>query len=243
MQNLSGQVALVTGASSGIGKAIAEALATEGVRLALTGRDRDRLDETRARCREAGAEARCYTADLAVEAELNSIKIGVDHDFGALHILVHAAGVLHFGPCADLTGTQFQRLLAVNTIAPYTLTQLFLPRLKRHRGQVVFINSRAAFMVWPSMAQYCASKAALKAMADCLRLEVSGRGVRVMSVYPGKVATPMLGNLLESRNREYEPGAFPQPGEVAAVVISSLKLPHHVELSDVTIQPQSDPVA
>jgi len=243
MQDLRGQVALVTGASSGIGRAIAERLADEGTRLALVGRNRERLDETRARCQEKGVEARCYTADLTVEAELNSIKVGVDHDFGALNILVHAAGMLNVGPVAELPGAQFRRLLAVNTVAPYSLTQLFLARLKRHRGQIVFINSRGGYMTWPDMSQYCASKAALKAFADCLRLEVARYGIRVMSVYPGKIATPMLGALLEAREQVYEPSAFPQPFDVAEVIIGSLKLPKHIEVSDLTIQPQVDPSA
>lgn len=241
MNQLRDKVALVTGASSGIGAAIARRLAACGVRLAVVGRHTQRLEQVAADCTVHGVDVRCYAADLTQMADRGSLKAAVDHDFGRLDILVHSAGTFYAGDVEDMPGDSLIRQLQVNTIAPYALTHLFLPTLRRRRGDIVFINSRAGLHAYGGMTQYCASKHALRAIADGLREEVSRDGVRVISIYPGKTATPMQQRIHEDQGRIYDPNLFPPPEDIAEVLAATLMLPHSTMVSDVTVMPQQDP--
>lgn len=241
MRELRDNVGLVTGASSGIGAAIAVALAAKGVHLALVGRDVDRLNGVAARVAAHDVSVHTYLADLAKEEDINSLKAAVDDDFGRLDILVHSAGVFESGPVEDIGADSLLRQFRVNTLAPYALTHLFLPTIRRRRGQIVFINSRAGIAAWPNLTQYAATKHALRAIADGLRKEVGHDGVRVLSVYPGKTATALQQFIQESAGRKYDPSLFPQPEDVARLVIAALTLPANAEMTDVIVRPQQEP--
>jgi short-subunit dehydrogenase len=211
------------------------------VRLALVGRHIQRLEQVSADCAEHGVAVHGYGADLTQVADRGSLKAAVDHDFGRLDILVHSAGIFEAGDVEEVPGDCLVRQLEVNTIAPYALTHLFLPTLRRRRGDIVFINSRAGLYAYPGMTQYCASKHALRAVADGLREEVSRDGVRVISIYPGKTATPMQQRIHENQGRVYDPNLFPPPEDVAEVLATTLMLPASTVVSDVTVMPQQDP--
>lgn len=241
MSPLKNKTALVTGASSGIGAGIAIALAQEGIRLGLAGRNADRLEETAAAAIAAGAQTQTYAVDLTNTSDLQSLKAGIDHDFGGVDILVHSAGIFESGSVEDSEPETLEHMLRVNTVAPYALTHMLLPGLRRRRGQIVFINSRAVHLQIPRISHYAASKAALRAIADSLRAEVAKEGVRVLSVYPGKVASAMQESIQSKSGRPYLKDQLPQPEDVAAVVVNALSLPPRAEISDLTIQPQQDP--
>ena len=240
MGALDGRTALVTGASSGIGRAIALALAGAGARLALNGRDTARLAQVAEEARAHGTEASAYAADLTVPADVHSLKFSTDADFGAVDILVHSAGLFTGGNVPELPVDAFRAQLEVNAVAPYVLTQTFLPALRRRRGDIVFINSRAGQRVVSHAAAYSASKFALRALADGLRAAVGPDGVRVLSVYPGAIATPMQEQVQHWLGNAYDPARYPQPDEVAACVLASLALPRGSEVTDLTVKPQHD---
>ncbi|HNR31949.1 MAG TPA: SDR family oxidoreductase [Candidatus Hydrogenedentes bacterium] len=241
MRELREKVALVTGASSGIGAAIAVELAAQGAHLALVGRDQERLNAVAARATAHGVSVKIHIADLDREEDLNSLKAAVDDDFGRLDILVHSAGVFEHGLVEDMPAESLLRQFRVNTLAPYALTHLFLPVIRRRRGQIVFVNSRAGLVAPPTLTQYAATKHALRAIADGLREEVSRDGVRVLSVYPGKTATPLQQRIQEAAGNKYDPSLFPQPEDVARLVVSALTLPANAEMTDVIVRPQQEP--
>lgn len=241
MRELRDQVALVTGASSGIGAAVALKLAEQGVHLGLVARDAERLEAAAAWSRRRGVTVRTYLADLAHEEDLNSLKAALDDEFGRLDMLIHCAGIFECGPVEDASADVLLRLFRVNTLAPYALTHLFLPAIKRRRGQIVFINSRASMQAWPGMTQYAATKAALRVIADGLREEVNHDGVRVLTVFPGKIATPLQHRIQEAAGRRFDPGQLLQPEDVASVVLSALMMPVNAEITDIVVRPQQDP--
>ena len=237
MKPLDGQFAVVTGASRGIGQAIALALADAGAQLALVGRDPETL---RAVARD---EHRCYPADLGLDADVDRLASALAADLPALHILVHAAGILDRAPFETANGEELDRQYRVNVRAPYVLTQRLLPALKAAQGQVVFINSSAGLAAKATVGAYAASKHALKAVADSLREEVNAAGVRVTSLYVGRTATRMQAELHALEGKAYDPSGLIQPEDVASLTLHALSLPRTVEVTDVCLRPMRKPSA
>ena len=240
MACLDGKVALVTGASSGIGRAIALALAEEGADLALVARNAARLDVTARAAAVFGIKASVFPADLADPHETNRLGEQISSTFDGLDILIHAAGAVTSGTLAETPTEVLESILRINTVAPYTITQIFLPQLIASRGHIVFINSRAGFLSFPKLTQYCASKHALLAIANGLRQEVEKDGVRVLSVLPGKVATPLLEAVRKEQGEDYIPENYLQPKDVAQVVLTALLLPDNATMTDVIVAPQGE---
>jgi len=239
MSRLARKTALVTGASSGIGAAIAAKLAAEGVcGIVLAGRDAARLEDTAARCQRGGAHVVLHAAELSTPEGVASLAEAACNAFGALDILIHSAGIFGAGSVEATTPAEFERQWRVNTWAPYALTHALLPGLKTQQGQIVFINSGLGAHASPNCSAYCASKFALRALADTLRLEVAADGVRVLTALPGKIATPMQERLQKARTGEYHPGLYPSAQDVAELVIAALTLPPNAEITEFTIRPQ-----
>src|SRR4051812_8047992 len=163
---LANKVAIVTGASSGIGRSIALALAREGASLVLPGRRMDVLRAVAQECIQFGAKAQSYKLDLLQDTEFAAFKAQVDRDFSGADILVHSAGMFASASVADASLRDFDLLYQCNVRAPFALTQLFLTDLAKRRGQIVFINSTAGFMAVGGVSQYAATKHALKGFAD-----------------------------------------------------------------------------
>jgi NADP-dependent 3-hydroxy acid dehydrogenase YdfG len=224
--------ALVTGAGSGIGRAIARSLAGAGGRVLLLGRDAARLRATAADAR--GAEV--VALDLAAGAEAVAAALAPRLP-ARLAVLVHAAGAHRLGPVEATDPAALDALLAVNLRAPLALTRLCLPALRAARGQVVFVNSSQGLAAGPGAGAYAASKHALRALADSLRGEVNAEGVRVLSVYPGRTATPLQAAVHAQEGRAYDPGALMQPEDVAAMVLAALTLPRTAEVTDIMMRP------
>jgi len=236
MKPLEGQVAVVTGASRGIGQAIALALADAGARLCLVGRDADTL-------RSVAPAAACYAADLGVDEDLDRLASTLAADLPGVHVLVHAAGVLDRAPFESATAEQLDRQYRTNVRAPYVLTQRLLPALKAAQGQLVFINSSAGLAAKATVGAYAASKHALKAVADSLREEVNAAGVRVTSLYVGRTATRMQAELHAQEGKAYDPSGLIQPEDVASLTLHALSLPRTVEVTDVFLRPMRKPSA
>jgi len=140
-------------------------------------------------------------------------------------------------PLADTPVDGLDRQYAANVRGPLLLTQRLLPRLMQPRGQIVVINSSAGLSTAPSRGQYSATQHALKCLTDTLRLEVNDQNVRVMSVYPGRTATPLIEALCAKEGKPYRPELLLQPEDVAAIVIHALALPWTAEVTDISIRP------
>ncbi len=236
-----GQIAVVTGASSGIGNAISIGLAAQGASLCLVDRDLDGLEVAGNSAKGLSGYVSIHRADLAVDDDIRLLVAALRKDFGGIDLLIHSAGVICIGKIEQASIEDFDLQYRINVRAPYLLTQAFLPALKLRRGQVVFINSSAGLAAATGVAQYAATKHALKAVADSLRAEINADGVRVMSVYPGRTAGPMQAALHQLENKAYCSEKLLQPADVAAVVISALSLPRTAEVTDIHVRPMSKP--
>jgi short-subunit dehydrogenase len=196
MMDLGNKTALITGASSGIGRATAHALASEGARLILTGRSRERLDEVAHEV--SPAEAVVIPADLCERASLEKLAAEARDRFKAIDILVNCAGVGMYVPSFDADPVMLRRLFELNFFAPVDLTARLLPAMPRG-GAVVNISSIGGKVPLPWLSLYSASKYALNGYSDGLRMELNGRGIQVMCVCPGFVETPFRDNVLVGR--------------------------------------------
>ena len=155
-----------------------------------------------------------------------------------MDILIHCAGVIHQDKLERARIEDFDQQYATNVRAPYVLTQHLLPFLIARRGQIVFINSSVGLLTRrPEVGQYSATKHALKAIADSLREEVNPKGIRVLTVYLGRTATPMQEALFRQEGKTYCPEVLMQPEDVAFVVVQALILPSTAELTDISIRP------
>ncbi|MGO9573306.1 MAG: SDR family oxidoreductase, partial [Terriglobales bacterium] len=189
--NLVGRVAVVTGASGGIGRAIALALSHQGVQLCLVGRDPIALAET-VTAVERHSSVKSFQIDLTDRKKLDPLLRYLEAKTGRLDILIHCAGVIYQDTMELARIEDLDLQYATNVRAPYRLTQQLLPLLTTARGQIVFINSSAGLAAKrPEVGQYGATKHALKAIADSLREEVNPKGIRVLTLYLGRTATPM----------------------------------------------------
>lgn len=235
MAGLEGKTAVVTGATSGIGRAIALALAREGVRLGLVGRDRRRLEEVAREAASSSPGVEPLAADLAVESETQALVSRIHEKLGGVDILAFCAGIYSRGSIATAPLDQLDFHLEVNLRSPARLTRALLPSLIDRQGQVVFMNSSVGAA--PEIGFYSASKHALKAFTDTLRVEVNPSGVRVLSVFPGRTATPMQEAIFAAEGRSYDPGRLLQPEDVAEIVLAALRLPRTAEVTDIHIRP------
>jgi short-subunit dehydrogenase len=228
--------AVVTGASSGIGRALALALAAEGAVLHLLGRDEKRLAAVREEVEARGGKARTYVLDLLNDAAVSAFSRELEGVTDGLNLLIHSAGTVTLGPIAEAPVEELDAHYRLNVRAPYLLTQKLLPLLRRAEGQVVFINSGSGLSARADWGQYAASKHALKALADSLREEEKAHGVRVISIYPGRTATSMQAHVHRLEGREYVPENFLRPEDVARQTLSVLELPRGAIISDLVIR-------
>ncbi|OEJ41093.1 short chain dehydrogenase [Streptomyces agglomeratus] len=223
---------VITGAGSGIGAAVARRLHERGDDIVLMARDAGRAKQL------AGAfpGARTLVGDLANPDRL-SWAFSHQPMPERVDSLLHIAGVVDLGRVGDLGTKTWHSQLNVNLIAPAELTRLFLPQLRHDKGHVVFVNSGAGLTAHAEWGPYAASKHGLKALADALRQEEHGNGVRVTSVYPGRTASAMQEKVHHQEGKEYDPSRWIDPESVATTILMSLDLPRDAEVNDITVRP------
>ncbi len=233
-QPLDGRLALVTGASSGIGRAIAIRLAASGCALALTGRAADRLRETASMLPD-GTQCTSIAVDLAAAGGVETLVSALTGS--SPDIVVHCAGMYLRGVFADVPPADFDSAWRTNVAPVYALTRALLPALKKSGGDIVFINSSIVGRATPTTGQFAATQAALRALADSLREQVNARGVRVMSVFPGRTATPRQARIFADEGRAYAPERLLQADDLAATVAHCVALPRTAEVTELFIRP------
>lgn len=234
---LENYVAIVTGASRGIGRAIALGLAAKRVRLFLVGRNSSALHEVAELARQSSPMVVEHVIDLVTDGAITNIAENVSRELGDLDVLIHCAGAYSMGDLEIASVDQFDWLYRTNVRMPYQLTQSLLPMLKRKKGQIVFLNSSQGLQARARVGQFAATQHALKAIADSLRDEVNLDGVRVVSVYPGRTATPRMEAIFTMEAKEYKPELLLQPEDIAEVVINALMMPLTAEVTNVTVRP------
>jgi NADP-dependent 3-hydroxy acid dehydrogenase YdfG len=237
VRSFEGRTAVITGGGTGVGAAVAVALANSGASIYLIGRRLNRLELVAAKARNLGVEATCCSADISSSSGLLEVTHRIKIDLKHLDILVQNAAIYAAGSIEDADLSDFDKLYQTNVRAPYALTQALLPMLKARQGQVVFMNSSSALAAKPMTAQYDSTKHALKAIADSLRGEINTHGVRVLSVYLGRAASEMQERIYQMEGRPYRPELLLQPEDVASMIVSVLSLPRTAEVTDILIRP------
>jgi NADP-dependent 3-hydroxy acid dehydrogenase YdfG len=217
---------MITGAAGGLGSAIAAALAPTHT-LFLAGRPSGRLDAVAERF-----GATTWPVDLADPDAIEAVVEPIVE----LDVLVHNAGVAYPGRVAESSVDEWRSTMAVNVVGAVALTLALLPALRTARGDVVFINSGAGHSVSPGLASYSASKFALRAFADSLRIDEPS--LRVTSVHPGRIDTDMQRDLIAYEGREYVASQFLSAETVAQAVAQVVATPTDGHVHEVIIRPR-----
>ena len=232
------RVVIITGAGSGIGEAIAIECSKHYPIICLVGRSLDKLELVAESARKSCSNVYCYSVDLMSCADIKDFFIKINDQWGQVDVLIHSAGIFSLGIVEEAPVEEFDRHFFTNVRGPYYLTQLFLPLLRKKKGQIVFINSSVGLTGGrANISQYAATKHALKAIADSLREEVNSDGMRIISVYPGRTATPMQQEICRTEGKQYQPKNFSQPEDVAKIIFNALSVPRSSEVTDIVIRP------
>jgi NAD(P)-dependent dehydrogenase (short-subunit alcohol dehydrogenase family) len=227
--SFTGKTVIVTGATSGIGRAAAEAFGRDGASTVLVGRHEQELTEAVAAVREAGAQAVACRADLTADEAPQRIVDAALEAFGQIDVLVNAAGIIASGTLEKTTDEIWDTMMAVNLRAPFRLMRAAAPHLTARKGAVVNVSSVNGLRSFPGVLAYCVSKAGVDHLTRCAAIEMAPLGVRVNAVNPGVTVTnlhrrsgmgePQYAAFLE-RSKETHPLGRPgQPDEIAALIL------------------------
>jgi len=245
--SLQGTVALVTGASSGIGEATALALGAAGARVAIAARRADRL-QTLAEKLGGPGQALVLKTDVADEAEVHSMVEQTVAEFGRLDTLVNNAGVMLLGPILDAPTEEWRRMVELNLLGLLYCTHSALPHLLRAASEaprqvadVINVSSVAGRVARQGNAVYSATKFGVGAFSESLRQEVTGRHVRVTVVEPGVVATELVGHNRPEIRQNFQ-ATFGnleplQAADIADAIVHAVTRPWHVALNEILVRP------
>jgi NADP-dependent 3-hydroxy acid dehydrogenase YdfG len=242
-KRLQGRVALVTGASSGIGEATALALAEEGASVAIVARRRDRLEALAAKLQALGAAPTVLVADLNSEAEAQRVVTETEARYGRLDILVNNAGVMYLEPIIDADLGRWRRMLELNVLSLIAATQAALPGMRARRdGHIVNIASTAGRVANPNAAGYAATKFGVVAFSEALRREVYQHNIRVTVIEPGVVETELREHIgdpqVQAATNAWAEGMRQLQGtDVADAIVFCVSRPAHVNINEVLMRP------
>lgn len=233
MTDLKNKNALITGAGKGIGKAIALALAKEGVNVILVARTQEEIDSVAAKVRSLRVKALAITADVA---DINSVNAAVAKalaEFGTIDILINNAGIAAFGKFLELEPTDWERIIQVNLMGTYYVTRAVLPNMiERQTGDIINISSTAGLSGNALTSAYSASKFAVLGLTESLMQEVRKHNIRVTALTPSTVATDMAKEL---NLTDGNPDKVMQAEDMAELIIAQLKLNRRVFIKNSSI--------
>ncbi|WP_407572447.1 SDR family oxidoreductase [Deinococcus altitudinis] len=240
---LNGKVALITGASSGIGAATALALAQEGAAVALVARRQDRLEELAKTITAAGGKAEVIALDIADPAQAQEAAARTVSTLGGLDILVNNAGIMLLGPVAGADPSDFSRMLDINVLALMNLTHEALKTMTPQKsGHIVNISSVSGRGAGPTSAGYSATKWAVGGFSEGLRQEVRQSNVRVTVIEPGVVATELTDHITHTETKTSYEGRIAtmtplEAEDIAAAVVYAVTQPLRVNVNEILIRP------
>ncbi|HUA79007.1 MAG TPA: SDR family NAD(P)-dependent oxidoreductase [Dyella sp.] len=240
---LKDRIALVTGASSGIGEATALALAEQGAKVAIAARRKDRLDQLATKLAGLGADPLVLVADLASEAEAQRIVKETQAHYGRLDILINNAGVMYLEPVAEADLGRWRRMLELNVLSLIASTQAALAGMRaRREGHIVNISSVAGRVANPNSAAYAATKFGVVGFSESLRREVYKDNVRVSVIKPGLVDTELRDHIGDASVKQALNSAASsmrqlQSEDVADVILFCVTRPDYVCINEVLMRP------
>ncbi len=236
MAEFAGQVALVTGASAGVGRATALALAAAGAAVGLVARGAQGLQEVAEAIQATGGRAIAFPADVTDENAIGAAVEQVVNAFGGLDIVIANVGRGQRGMVADLTLADWEATLAANLTAPFLTARAAIPHLQRRGGgQIIAISSGAGKQGYAGMAAYCAAKFGLQGLMASLAEEVGSDGIRCGVVVPGSILTSFGGRSVEEKQAS---GAkYLTPEDVAASILHILAQPPHARIQELLLWP------
>ena len=232
------KVAVVTGAGQGIGRAVAGRLAAAGYTVVVAGRTMETLAHVCDGINASGGKAVSIPVDLASDASIDEFTARVHSEFESIQVLVNCAGQFLRGEIQTVSSAEFQQLWAINVLGTTALTRSLVDALVIGQGDIVFVNSTSVFSEARGMGCFAATQHALRSLADTLRAEINDSGVRVLTVYPGRTATPRQKKMHAEEGREYRQEILLQPEDVAEVVHCCTTLPRTAEVMDLRIRPR-----
>jgi len=232
-----GRVAVITGASSGIGEAAARALAADGYRVALLARRADRIQ---ALADELGAAAIAVEADVTDRDSLVAAARRVDDELGRVDVLINNAGVMLLAPFTSEQRDEQRRMIEVNLLGAMTATEVFLDQLRDGGGDLVNISSVAGRTARPGNAAYAATKWGLNGWSESLRQELQP-DVRVIVIEPGAVTTELVGHITHGETKQaieqfYEATSI-TADDIAQIIAFAVSRPHGVSLNEILVRP------
>jgi short-subunit dehydrogenase len=222
---LEGARILLTGASRGIGAATAVVLANNGAHIAIAARHKEGLEKVSKRVRDAGSDAYPIVVDMSKPEEVKAMVVEAEDKLGGIDVLINNAGLGLSAPVKDIKPDDLRYVFEVNVVAPTIATSLVLPAmLKRRRGHIVNVGSVASHIASPDLGGYAASKHALKALSDALRMELQGSGVSVTLICPGPIATEFTENTRGKYPDHYPKRPVGAPAEdVGRAIVRSIE--------------------
>lgn len=245
-QTLAGKVALVTGASSGIGEGITLALAEAGATVAVAARRADRLSGLVQRIEAAGGKALAIAADMTVEAEAIRAVEDTAAQLGRIDILINSAGVMQAGGIENADLDEYRRVFDINVFGTVYTSRAAIPHmLAQGAGDIVTISSLAGRKGGAMTNSYSASKHAVNAMTDAMRQELGDRNIRVSILMPGATTSEVGDSITDPNWRKAiqahvsKDGAV-QPADIGATIVFMLSLPRNVNISEIAVRPTID---
>ncbi len=235
---MANKIALITGASSGIGRATALAFAGAGIDLALVGRSTDRLQPVVEAATQLGVKARSYAVDLAELATVRD-RIGqIVAEWGQVDILVNNAGAAYTSQLADIPLAGWQQTIDLNLTSVLQAVQAVLPQMRSQKaGTIVNLISIAGRQTFPDWGAYCASKFGLVALSQVLAAEERANGIRVTAIYPGSVNTALWDK--PEVQADFDRAAMLDADTVAASILYAVNAPMAATIEELTIMPSA----
>ncbi|MEM1190847.1 MAG: SDR family NAD(P)-dependent oxidoreductase [Pseudomonadota bacterium] len=234
---MSDRVVVISGATSAIGRALCRTFISDGGSFYLLGRNADRLQALADEMAHPNSDVRVVATDLCSGTSIKELASTIGKRESRVDLLIHAAGEFASGPIATADVAEFDALFQANVRGAYLLVQALLPLVRLPPGQIVFLNSTVGLHGKEATSAYSATQHGLRAIADSLRAEENRNGVRVVSLYLGRVATERQERIFALEGREYQPELLLQPDDVAAMVVAAVRLPRTAEVTEIRMRP------